>query len=87
MSATEVLRTEHSWIQKTPGVCGGDACIRTTRVAVWLLVVARKQGASDADLLNYFVTPLTLADVHAAWSYYGQFPTEIDQAIREQEET
>jgi uncharacterized protein (DUF433 family) len=86
MSATEVLRTEHSWIQKTPGVCGGDACIRTTRVPVWSLVVARKHGASDADLLNYFVTPLTPEDVQAAWSYYAQFPTEIDRASREHQE-
>lgn len=59
MNSTELLRTEHSWIQKTPGICGGDACIRKTRIPVWTLVAARRLGASDADLLHYFVTPLT----------------------------
>ena len=30
-----VLQGEKSWIQKTPGVIGGDACIRNTRIAVF----------------------------------------------------
>ena len=47
MSSTEVLRTEHSWIQKNPDVCGGDACIRNTRVPVWALGV---QGVWTAFL-------------------------------------
>ena len=33
-----------SWIQKTPGVIGGDACIRNTRIAVWMLVEAKRLG-------------------------------------------
>lgn len=37
-------------IEKTPGVMGGDACIRQTRIPVWLLVSLRQQGASDAYL-------------------------------------
>ncbi len=32
------LRKFWSGIQKTPGVCGGDACIRETRIPVWVLV-------------------------------------------------
>ncbi|MBY0527748.1 MAG: DUF433 domain-containing protein [Gemmataceae bacterium] len=27
--------TKESWVQKTPNVCGGDACIRNTRITVW----------------------------------------------------
>jgi uncharacterized protein (DUF433 family) len=86
MTATEVLRTEHSWIQKTPGICGGDACIRETRVPVWSVVVARELGVSDADLLRYFVTPLTAADVEAAFAYYDQNRQEIEVEIRLNEE-
>jgi uncharacterized protein (DUF433 family) len=86
MASVEVLRTGQSWIQKTPEVCGGDACIRDTRVPVWSLVVARRLGASDEDLLRYFVTPLSPADVEAAWKYYQQHPEEIDSAIRQHEE-
>src|SRR5438309_1674284 len=70
--------TERSWIQKTPDVCGGDACIRNTRIPVWSLVAARRLGASDEELLHYFVTPLTPADVQAGWGYYVQHPDEID---------
>jgi uncharacterized protein (DUF433 family) len=86
MGSTEVLRTDHSWIQKTPGVCGGDACIRKTRIPVWSLVVARRLGASDAELLHYFVTPLTPADVDAAAAYYEKNREEIDEQIRLNEE-
>lgn len=81
MVSTEVLRTEQSWIQKTPGVCGGDACIRDTRIPVWSLVVARRLGIVDKELLHYFVTPLSPADVQAAWAYYEQQQEEIDQEI------
>lgn len=82
MSSVEVLRTERSWIQKTPGVCGGDACIRNTRIAVWLVVQALQLGASEQDLLNYFVTPLTEADIDAAKRYYEAHHDEIEDTIR-----
>jgi uncharacterized protein (DUF433 family) len=67
-------------IQKTPNVCGGKACIRETRIAVWGLVVYRKLGMTDADLLNSYPT-LTSADLDAAWAYYRANPLEIEQAI------
>jgi len=34
------LRKFWSGIEKTPGLCGGDACIRQTRIPVWVLVNA-----------------------------------------------
>jgi uncharacterized protein (DUF433 family) len=85
MTPTEVLRTDRSWIQKTPDICGGDACIRNTRIPVWSLVVARRLGATDEGLLEYFITPLWPADVQAAWKYFEQHAEEIEQAIREHE--
>jgi type III restriction enzyme len=30
--------TQKKFIQKTPGICGGNARIRDTRIAVWTLV-------------------------------------------------
>jgi uncharacterized protein (DUF433 family) len=59
-----------SWIEKTPGVIGGDACIRTTRIAVWMLIVARKLGLSDEELRTRYHPPLTQGDLEAAWEYY-----------------
>jgi type III restriction enzyme len=74
-----------SWVQKTPGVCGGDACIRKTRITVWGLVERRTLGASDDEMLRD-IPGLTRDDLRVAWEYYEQHREEIDQAIRENEE-
>ena len=73
------------WVEKTPGVCGGDACIRSTRITVWGLVERRSLGASDAELLDD-IHGLTQEDLKVAWEYYDQHREEIEQAIRENEE-
>lgn len=82
--ATETTQTK-SWIQKTPGVCGGMACIRTTRITVWGLVNSRRLGLSNAKILEN-IAGLTLDDLQTAWNYYQQKPAEIDEDIRENEE-
>lgn len=71
-----------SWIEKNPGVCGGDACIRRTRISVWGLVAYRRLGVSDAELLKNF-PGLTQADLDLAWEYARANPAEIEQAIAE----
>ena len=81
----QVLRTEQSWIQKTPGVCGGQACVRTTRLTVWGLVEWRQLGWTDDQILAE-IPGLTAADLEAAWTYSEQHPAEIAQAIRANEE-
>lgn len=79
-------RYGESWIEKNPGVIGGDACIRTTRIAVWMLVEARGIGITDPDLLSRYDPPLSQADLDAAWAYYEQNRDEIDRAIWENEQ-
>lgn len=76
--------TKKSWVQKTPGVCGGRACVRNTRITVWGLVSARRLGASDEQLLEGIVG-LTPDDLVAAWDYYQRHPSEIDEDVRENE--
>jgi len=56
-------------IESTPGVCGGEPCIVRTRIPVWLLVQARRLGASEADLLRSYPT-LRAEDLANAWAYY-----------------
>ena len=74
-------------IQKTPGVMGGDACIRKTRIAVWMLVQAREDlGLSDEQIRDSYQPPLTSEDLAAAWSYAELHPDEIRRAIREHQE-
>lgn len=69
-------------IEKTPGVCGGSACIAGTRLTIWGLVEARRNGYSEADLLiNY--PSLTATDLANAWAYAETFPDEIEAEIQD----
>ncbi|MFL5241122.1 MAG: DUF433 domain-containing protein [Gemmataceae bacterium] len=81
--ATDTTK-KNSWVQKTPGVCGGRACIRNTRITVWGLVNGRRLGATDEQTLKNIVG-LTPEDLQAAWEYYRAHPTEIDEDIRDNE--
>jgi uncharacterized protein (DUF433 family) len=74
-----------SWIDKKPDRCGGDACVRDTRVPVWVLVNYRRLGGSDTEILRAYPT-LTLADLMAAWEYADRHSSEIDAAITENED-
>lgn len=71
-------------VEKTPGVCGGSACIVRTRIPVWLLVEARNAGASEAHLLHSFPA-LRAEDLLNAWVYYRANKAEIDEEILENE--
>ena len=75
------LETTSSWVQKTPNVCGGDACIRNTRITVNGLVEWRKLGLSEERILE-IIDGLTPEDLAAAWEYYGLHQAEIDEEIR-----
>jgi uncharacterized protein (DUF433 family) len=68
-------------LTKTPGVCGGEACIAGTRIAVWLLVEAQQIGISEAQLLQDY-SHITAADLVNAWIYADAYPEEITMAIR-----
>lgn len=69
-------------IQKTPGVCGGHARVRHTRIPVWTLVSFRRQGATEQELLSNY-PGLTLEDLTAVWGYYYNHKLEIDRTITE----
>jgi len=82
--ATDIA-TKKSWVQKTPNVCGGDACIRNTRITVHGIVHYRQLGLSDEQILAA-IQGLTQDDLAAAWEYYATNAAEIEQAIRLNEE-
>ena len=65
---------------------GGDARVRDTRIAVWMLVQARRWGLQDDAIRARYEPPLTEADLAAAWRYYEAHPEEIEQAMREHED-
>ncbi|MCL1474346.1 DUF433 domain-containing protein [Argonema antarcticum] len=72
-------------IEKTLGVCGGDARIANTRIPIWSLSNYRRLGASDARILQDF-SHLKAEDLVNAWAYADAHPEEIEEAIRRNEE-
>ncbi|WP_293349440.1 MULTISPECIES: DUF433 domain-containing protein [unclassified Microcoleus] len=77
---TQTLTNGSLGIKKTPGVCGGDACIGNTRIPVWSLVNYRTLGANDGQILQDF-PHLSAADIVNAWAYADAYPEEIEAAI------
>jgi uncharacterized protein (DUF433 family) len=71
-------------IEKTPRVCGGEACIAKTRIPVWVLVNSQRLGYSDLDLLTSY-PHLQAIDLANAWNYATAHPDEIDLAIERNE--
>ncbi|WP_295618934.1 DUF433 domain-containing protein [Chamaesiphon sp. GL140_3_metabinner_50] len=67
-------------IEKTPGVCGGSACIAGTRITVWGLVESQRIGYSEADLLTSYTT-LSATNLANAWVYAATFSDEIEAEI------
>src|SRR5262245_56214299 len=70
---------------KTPDLCGGEGCVRDTRLTVSGLEEWRRLGWSDERILVEY-PQLTPEDLAAAWAYVEQHPGEIEQAIRENQE-
>jgi len=81
---TQNLHEGSRGITKTDGVCGGTACIARTRIPVWLLVESRRQGISEAQLLNDY-PHISAADLVNAWAYAEAYPEEIETAIQQNE--
>jgi uncharacterized protein (DUF433 family) len=75
-----------SHITKTPGLCGGRACIAGHRVRVQDIVVwHEKRGYSPDEIVDLF-PGITLADVYAALAYYFDQRQEIDEEFRQADE-
>ncbi|MEY3898319.1 MAG: hypothetical protein RLZZ214_3840 [Verrucomicrobiota bacterium] len=72
-------------VRRTSGVCGGEACIGMTRIAVWMLEEARRSGVGELDLLKDY-PGLSVNDLEAAWRYVEAHREEIEQAIHKNRE-
>ena len=71
-------------IEKTAGVNGGAANIGATRIAVWMLEAARREGLRDAEILAMYPT-LSATDLAIAWNYVRLNEAEIEREIAENE--
>ncbi len=71
-------------VTKTPGVCGGRACIAGTRITVWGLVAYRTLGLDERAILGA-VPSLTAQQLSAALRYADENADEIAHDIAENE--
>ena len=72
-------------IEKTQGVAGGEACIVRTRIPVWTLEGYRRLGWSEQEIIENFPT-LRPSDLAQAWAYVAAHRTEIERALRANED-
>ena len=63
-----------------PGVCGGDAVVVRTRIPVWLLEKARREGLREAEILGAYPS-LRAEDLANAWACVRSHRVEIDEQI------
>lgn len=82
---TQTLTNGSRGITKTPEVCRNDASIANTRLPVWLFVSLRRQGATDAEILQLY-PQLSAADLVNVWAYADANPEEIEMALQEEDE-
>ncbi len=72
-------------IEQTPGTCGGKPRIAGTRIQVSLIAILSERNRMTPDEIVEGYPHLTLAQVHAALSYYWEHREEIEREIREEQ--
>src|SRR5215467_5504928 len=73
-------------ITRVAGVCGGKACIAGHRVRVIDVVSWHEHLGMTPDEIVSHIPSITLADVHAALSYYFDHMEEIQREMRAERE-
>jgi uncharacterized protein (DUF433 family) len=80
------LKMTYPHIVKTPGVCGGKACIRGTRIRVMDIVAAvEHQGLSPDEVCDQY-PELTLGQIHGALAYYYDNRDDVRAEIESEKE-
>ena len=71
-------KLEYGHVTHDPEVRGGKACIDGTRIAVVDIVLLQRRGYRPEEMLDHYMRPLTLAQVHSALAYYYDHRDEIE---------
>lgn len=77
-----VYPTEHPYIVRVPGICGGRPIIKGTRISVRHIAQLYKAGDLVDEMLQAH-PHLSAAAVYDAISYYLDHQAEIEQEIAE----
>jgi uncharacterized protein (DUF433 family) len=67
----------YAHIAKNPGICGGRPCIEGHRIRVQDIAVEHEWQALTPEEISHQHPGLTLAEVHAALTYYYDHREEI----------
>jgi uncharacterized protein (DUF433 family) len=73
-------------VTKTPGVCGGRACIAGHRIRVMDVVAWHEMRGTTPDQIVDLFPGITLADVFAALAYYFDHRQEIEDDFRDDDQ-
>ena len=84
--ATKPNGRDHPYIERRPGVCGGEPVIVGTRFPVRSVVTSVYRLGMTPEEIAEAWPYMTLAYIHDALSYYHDHRPMIDRAIRENRE-
>ena len=73
----------YRYIVKTPGVCGGNACVENTRICVHD-VIGLLQNGETVDSVTRQLPGMTRAQVYECLAYYEDHLAEIDYLVARQ---
>jgi uncharacterized protein (DUF433 family) len=71
MSQAELLER----VVATPGVCGGKACIRGTRIPITIILDGLADGMTPDELIDHY-PQLSREDIQAALAYAAELSRE-----------
>jgi uncharacterized protein (DUF433 family) len=66
-------------VESDPKVCGGEPCIRGTRIHVAVILDSLAEGLSPAEIVDHY-PPLTERDVRAAIAYAAELSRTVSAA-------
>jgi len=75
------MKTEHPYVVRVQGVCGGQPVLKGTRIPVWLIAGWAKDGYPPEQIQQEIYPHLSLAQIYDALSYYHDHQTEMDREI------
>ena len=81
MHERKISYTEHPYIVKVNGICGGRPIIKGTRTPVHAIVEYYRMGMDTYEILTH-LPYLTEAKLHDALSYFHDHKEEILEGIR-----
>jgi uncharacterized protein (DUF433 family) len=79
-------KLEYGHIALDPEVRAGKPCIDGTRIAVVDIVALHKRGYRPEEMLDHYMRPLTLAQVHSALAWYYDHRDAVEAYFEESQQ-